>query len=82
MHQFTFRERFVGLPNPIGGGLYAPSTLPAPKYSHQADYRLFKKTLVEKVEVAAIKAQHKRELIKQYGKGNTNRKMNPSASDS
>lgn len=82
MHQFTFRERFVGTPNPISGGLYAPMTLPAPVFSHQTDYRLFKKTLAEKAEVSAIKAQHKRELIKQYGKGNTNRKINPSESDS
>lgn len=81
MHQFTFKERFVGLPNPIAGGLYAPSTIPAPKYSHQTDYRMFKKTLAEKVEVATIRAQHKRELIKCYGKGNTNRRMNPTVLD-
>jgi hypothetical protein len=81
MHIFSFRERFIGLPNPASGGLYAPVTLPAPRQSHQADYKVFKKTLEEKVEAMAVRAQHKRELIACFGAGNTNRRMNPTVAD-
>lgn len=78
----TFRERFYGLPNPHSGGLYAPLTVGAAKYIHPVDYKVFKKSLEEKVNLAVIKAIHKKELLKAYGKGNTNRKINVSYGDS
>jgi hypothetical protein len=73
---FSHRERFFALQK--GGSNYAPLTLGAPAHTMDVDYSTFKKDAREKVELAAIKAQHKRELIKSYGKGNTRNRMNPS----
>lgn len=79
----SFRERFIGLPNPAGpsGGLYAPSTIGAPQYTHGVNYTEFKKSKEEKDLLKEIKIQHKKDLLKCYGKSNTNRKMNPSQSN-
>ena len=74
---FSFKERFIGLPNSSSNGLYAPLTLGAPRFLNHTDYKTFKKTKEEKELTNMIKAQHKTELIQSYGKGNTNRKMNP-----
>lgn len=72
---FSYKERFFG--SQKGGSNYAPMTIGSPEYISQVDYKVFKKEDSEKLQLAVIKAQHKRELIKSYGKGNTNRKMNP-----
>jgi len=74
---FSFRERFFGLPNTKAGGLYAPLTIGSPQILNGIDRSTFKKSKDEKELIRIIKAQHKDELIKSYGKGNTNRKMNP-----
>lgn len=72
---FSYKERFVG--GQKGGNNYAPMTIGSPEYTTQVDYSVFKKDNLEKVKLAVTKAEHKRQLIKSYGKGNTNRKMNP-----
>lgn len=77
MHVFSFRERFIGLPNPHTKGLYAPLTVGAPLFLNPVDYNIFKKSKEEKEIVADIRKQHKRDLIKSYGVGKTNRHMNP-----
>lgn len=76
---FSFRERFIGLPNPHSNGLYAPLTLGCPAFTNYVDYKVFKKNLEERVRTAEIKAAHKRDLIRAYGKGNTKGKMNVSS---
>jgi len=77
MSIISFRERFIGLPNPSTRGLYAPLTLGAPEFLHPVNYKEFKKSKDEKQATNDIKSDHKRRLIEAYGKGNTNRKMNP-----
>lgn len=77
---FTFRERFIGTSNPIGGGLYAPLTIGSPEMTHPVDYSVFKKTKQEKLDVQLIKSQHKKDLLKAYGKGNIGRKLNVTTS--
>lgn len=64
----SFRERFYGLPNPIGG-YFAPSTIGAPKYTHSVDYGVFEKTKEEKKEAKFIKHWHKEKLREAYPDG-------------
>ena len=78
--EFSYRERFIGLPNPITGGLYAPLTLGYSKYIHTVDYKVFKKSREEKSETSLIKAKHKHDLLQAYGKGNIGKKLNVTSS--
>jgi hypothetical protein len=71
---FSHRDRFVGFSK--GGNTYAPMTLGAPEYTTDVDYSVFKKEIAEKVELAVIKAQHKREIVRVHGVGS--KKLNPS----
>lgn len=77
---FSFRERFIGTPNP-NGGLYAPLTIGTSKMTQPVDYKAFKKTKEEKLDVQVIKARHKQLLLKTYGKGKIGRKLNISVFD-
>lgn len=64
----SFRDRFLGLPNPIGG-TYAPSTIGSPKFVNPVDYSIFKKTKEEKKEAKIIKNWHKEKLREAYPDG-------------
>ena len=70
---FSFRERFLGFSK--GGNAYAPMTLGAPAYVDSVDYSTFKKDAKEKVKLAIIKAQHKKEIMRVHGNGS--KKINP-----
>ena len=70
---FSYKERFMGFSK--GGNSYAPMTLGSPEYTHQADYSTFKKTKSEKLELAIIKAQHKRKIDHIHGYGS--KRINP-----
>lgn len=70
---FSHRERFLGFSK--GGNTYAPMTLGAPINTETVDYSVFKKEAKEKVELAVIKAQHKREIMRVHGKGS--KRINP-----
>lgn len=74
---FSHRERFYGFQK--GGSNYAPMTLGAPSNCVTVDYSIFKKDIKEKVELAAIKAEHRRKLIRVYGPGTKN--LNVSLAD-
>lgn len=64
----SFRERFLGVPNPIGGS-FAPSTIGAPEFTHSADYKIFQKTKDEKLEAKIIKDLHRKKLKEAYPNG-------------
>lgn len=64
----SFRERFFGLPNPLGGN-FAPSTVGAPELTHPVDYSIFKKTKDEKKETKIVKNWHKEKLREAYPDG-------------
>lgn len=68
MQPMSFRERFIGLSNPIKGGLYAPSTIGAPMYVYPVDYSVFKKTKEEKLDLKVAKATYEKR-IKQRNNG-------------
>lgn len=76
--EFTHRERFHGFSR--GGQTFAPMSLGTAALTNYIDYKTFEKTKEEKDLVALIKRQHKQELIKCYGAGNTRNHMNPSVS--
>lgn len=64
----SLRERFLGLPNPLGGN-FAPSTLGAAQYTHPVDYKEFKHDKNQKLEKKIMKTLHKKELLKAYPLG-------------
>lgn len=64
----SYRERFHGLPNPLGG-LFAASTIGSPEYVQNIDYKLFKHSKDEKLEKKIVKSMHKRDLMKAYPDG-------------
>lgn len=66
---FSLRERFLGIPNPINGGYYAPMTIGAPQYTQAIDYKLFKQTKDEKIQAKLKKLNHKRKLMEYYPNG-------------
>lgn len=60
----TFKERFHITSS--GDRVYAPSTIGAPQYTNAIDYKIFKKTPEQKLELKVIKGNHKKELLKEY----------------
>jgi len=70
---FSFKERFFSYSK--GSSSYAPMTLGAPCNTHGVDYSVFKKEAKEKIELAVIKAQHRREILRVHGNGS--KKLNP-----
>jgi hypothetical protein len=74
LKMFSFRERFLGFSK--GGNTYAPMTIGAPEYIDSVDYSVFKKDAKEKIELAVIKAQHKKEIARVHGNGS--KRLNPS----
>lgn len=70
----SHRERFFGLPNPIGG-LYAPLIIGAPAFIHHIDRNVFKCTKEEKAEKKLVKSMHKKELLEVYN-GNVGKHLN------
>ena len=70
---FTYKERFFATQK--GNINYAPMTVGAPQNVVIVDHSVFKKELNEKVELAVIKAQHKKEILKMYGPGS--KRLNP-----
>ena len=77
MQSITIKERFSGLSN--GHQHYAPLSLGVPQYTEQVDYTVFKKTLKEKIKTENIKRNHKREMVRFYGKGKIGRNLNISS---
>ena len=64
----SMRERFAGLPNPLGGN-FAPSTIGCPSYTHPVDYKEFKQSDIEKADKKLIKKEHKKDLLEAYPNG-------------
>jgi len=70
---FSFKERFFG--HSKGSNSYAPMTLGAPCNTHSTDYSVFKKEAKERIELAVVKAQHRREILRVHGNGS--KRLNP-----
>lgn len=68
MIPISFRDRFLGLPNPLGGN-YAPSTLGSPRFLNPVDYKVFEKSELEKKEAKIVKAMHKEKLKEAFPNG-------------
>jgi hypothetical protein len=75
----SMRERFYGLPNPLGG-TFAPSTIGAPHYTYATDYKEFMCDKTQKAAKKAWKKEHKKELMEAYPDGVGKRLNIPSRS--